>query len=283
MSTNHPTMDSDHAAMVLGLMQGADGKYYGACPACGYGKGFVFVPPSNNEPASAWCAVCRDSNRIGVVLAHVGLSGMKVRPAMSENTAKAQQIWEDADAASNTLVEQYLHGRGITLALPVDLRFAPQCYHGPTDSKHPAMLAAVRDACGDVVAVHRTFLDDTGNKADFRGHPNKMTFGPIGGAAIRLAPPGPVLWLAEGIETALSVAELTGKPCWAAISCGGIRQFELPATLGVKKVCIAADGDDEGQKAARHAVKRFLTVGVDARYDVAPDGKDFNDVLRAKL
>jgi hypothetical protein len=65
------------------------------------------------------------------------------------------------------------------------------------------MLARVDDHDGKFVAAHRTWLlPDGSGKADLLEP--KWSLGPVGGGAVRLAPAGPVLAVAEGIETALT-------------------------------------------------------------------------------
>ena len=49
------------------------------------------------------------------------------------------------------------------------------------------------------------------------------------GAAIRLAPAGDALGIAEGIETALSASALFGVPCWAAVNAGMLAAWQPPA------------------------------------------------------
>src|ERR1700760_2034451 len=48
------------------------------------------------------------------------------------------------------------------------------------------------------------------------------------GAAIRLAPAGDALGIAEGIETALSASALFGVPCWAAVNAGMLALWRPP-------------------------------------------------------
>ena len=61
----------------------------------------------------------------------------------------------------------------------------------------------------------------------------------ISGCAIHIGETGEVLALAEGIETALSVAISTNIPCWACICAHGLEVVEIPQT--VREVLIFAD------------------------------------------
>jgi len=138
------------------------------------------------------------------------------------------------------------------------------------------MLALVTCGEGDTaLAVHRTFLNGEGGKAPVE--PSKMMLGPCRGGAVRLAPPGDVLLVGEGIETCLAAMQATGLPAWAALSTSGLRTLDLPKA--VQDVIVLADGDDPGEAAACHAALRWKREGRRARIARAPRGMDFNDVL----
>jgi len=87
--------------------------------------------------------------------------------------------------------------------LPAALRFHPEAWHGATARRIPALVALVNG--GDGFAVHRTYLraDGSGKAAV---DPPKAMLGAVAGGAVRLTDgPGPLV-VAEGIETALSLA-----------------------------------------------------------------------------
>ena len=127
-----------------------------------------------------------------------------------------------------------------------------------------------------MTAIHRTFLTADGSKKAQVTNP-KLMLGPCAGGAVRLAPAGDDLVLAEGIETALSVLQASGKPVWACLSTSGLKAVLLPPE--VKTVTIAADGDDAGKKAAEEAASRLYRDGREVRIARPPDGYDFNDLL----
>jgi phage/plasmid primase-like uncharacterized protein len=108
-----------------------------------------------------------------------------------------------------------------------------------------------------------------------------MTIGRCKGAAVRLAPAGPILALAEGIETALSYMQVRGLPTWAALSAGGFRSLILPEE--VREIIIAADSDPVGLIAARAAARLWLAEGRQVSIARPPLGVDFNDLVRAGL
>ena len=191
----------------------------------------------------------------------------------------AKQIWGRARGAEGTLVEQYLRGRGITLSMPAALRFAPELTHRPTGKRLPAMIAAVVDMTGRLQGVHRTFLEPDGSRR-LQRHDAKMSLGVLSGGAVRLSPAEPVLAVAEGVETALSVQQGSGLPTWAALSAPGLQKLQLPRE--VQNVTVAVDGDGAGRRAGRVAANRWIGEGRQARIADPGDGLDFNDLLLGK-
>ena len=199
---------------------------------------------------------------------------------VKDRIALAKRIWSECRPVADTPVERYLASRGITMEPPPTIRFHPGLMHSPTGLLIPAMVAAVTVCPGDeIVAIHRIFL-----KADGTGKApitqNKMMLGPCKGGAVRLAISGDELILAEGLETAMSVLQALGRPTWATLSTSGLKAVRLPPE--VRKLIIAADGDQPGEDAAMTAGKRFLGEGRKVAIARAPVGMDFNDLLRAE-
>jgi hypothetical protein len=201
------------------------------------------------------------------------------RKDAAKRAVQAQRLWQAAQPIAGTLAETYLRGRGITCPLPDTLRFAPSCWHA-TAKRLPAMVALVEGA--DAFAVHRTYLRADGcGKADVE--PARAMLGTVQGGAVRLADgPGPLV-MAEGIETALSLASgLLRAPAtiWAGLSTSGIRGLRLPYRPG--RLTIAPDGDTAGREAAHALAQRAHALGWAVSLLPAPDGRDWNDVLMGK-
>ena len=144
-------------------------------------------------------------------------------PETAGKPSAAQRIFLEATASlAGTGGALYLAGRGIDLAelgrQPRALRFHPALWNRESGRPWPALVAAVADAEGRHIATHRTWLaerDGRWTKAPLRQP--KMSLGPVRGGAIHLwrgaggeplrdAPEGETVAIAEGIETALSVA-----------------------------------------------------------------------------
>jgi putative DNA primase/helicase len=191
-------------------------------------------------------------------------------------TQAVLRIWGATVPAPGTLVETYLSARNIVMPVPDTLRFHAAIKH-PDGQRWPAMVALVtRGTDGTPMAVHRTFLARDGrSKAPIE--PAKMMLGPCSGGAVRLADPGDVLMVGEGIETSIAAMQATGNPAWAALSTSGLRGLGLPED--VRDVIVLADGDAAGEAAARDCAWRWKREGRRVRIARPPQGIDFNDML----
>ena len=104
-----------------------------------------------------------------------------------------------------------------------------------------------------------------------------MILGRAKGAAVML---GDIkdgsLGIAEGIETALSAAQIFNMPVWAVLSANGMA--DIPIVPGVKFLKIFADHDAAGISAARECKRRYKKAGieVEVRYPLT-FGDDWND------
>ena len=197
-------------------------------------------------------------------------------PDALKRTEAAFAIWQASQPAVGTPVETYLRSRGLHVSPPSALRFHAGLKH-PSGSVWPAMVAIVtRGVNGAPIAIHRTFLARNGSgKAPV--DPTKMMLGPCRGAVVRLAEPGEVLMVGEGIETCLAAMRATGHPASAALSTSGLRALDLPKD--VCDVIVLADGDDSGEAAARDCGLRWKREGRRVRIARPPQGMDFNDLL----
>ena len=197
-----------------------------------------------------------------------------------KRAAQAKRLWHDAQPIAGTLGEAYLRGRGITCDLPPVLRFHPDCWHGPTAKRYPAMVAAVQGS--GAAAVHRTYLRSDGlGKADIE--PAKAMLGGVQGGAVRLAGGPSRLVVVEGLENALSLLSgLLDGPAtvWAGLSTSGLRGLHLPTQAG--RLTIGTDGDKPGRDAAHALAERAHGLGWQVGILDPGNGADFNDILTRK-
>ena len=194
---------------------------------------------------------------------------------------------------------RYFANRGIPLdAQPWELAnvfFHSDLYFEKRKGKNitsPAVLELVYDTEGRPVTLHRLFITPDGRKA-FGGQSKRaMPYSArrtMSGGYVPIAPIyNGVLGVAEGLETAMSVMQATGLPCWTTINAVNLERVNLPKEA--QWVVVWADYDREsgrGQEAAFRLQRRLLEEG---RQSVVlfpenlgnPKGTDWNDVLVTK-
>ena len=202
----------------------------------------------------------------------------------AQRVAWARELWARCRPAAGTLVETYLRSRGITLPVPMSLRYHGALKHGDTGQHFPAMVAAVQEqGDGRIVGVHRTYL-----RADGRGKAQvsnpKMMAGVCWEGAVRFDYAATSLRLAEGIETALSIQQATGCVTWAALSLGNMAAVRLPDYVSAVTLCADADGKPEAaaqhEKLLQRAAVAHRAGGLEVRIARPPEGMDFNDLLK---
>ena len=262
-------------------------SWRGRCPCCDYGGNTFSMRADRQGRALLYCANgCGQKELIDAAARATGQPPIVPRietggvDTHDHKRELALRLWRGSDAASGTLADRYLSGRGLPgLAASPALRFRSDCPH-PEGGRRPALIALVTDAAGQPIAVHRTFLAPDGGKA--KVEPAKASLGPVWRGAVRLAPviPGTSLVIGEGVETSASAGRLMGLPAWAAVSAGNLAKgLTLPPD--VRRVVIATDPDRPGRDAARDAWLRWTAEGREVRI-ATPDGAgDFNDLLRA--
>lgn len=234
--------------------------------------------------------------------------------AREKRREMALALWLSARAEiAGTPVEAYLKGaRGIDLArlprAPHALRFHPACYYKHidpatgeiTEGRFPAMLAIAVRPDGKAAACHRTYLGLREGRWQKAALPApKKVLGDYAGAAIRLwsglgprggkqrlsaLPPGSHVYVAEGIEDALSCATILPEAVvLAAISLSNLGSLWLPET--VAEVTLIADRDEgeQAQAALSRAIETHARAGRRVRlWQNTGGGKDLNDALNAR-
>lgn len=178
-----------------------------------------------------------------------------------------RRFWASCEPITPECVAgQYLATRGCVLPPDgSDLKWHPNAAH-PSGYRGPALVALVTDVRdpGRWLSLHRTWILPCGEKASvsptrllLKGHAKA-------GGCIRLWPDDAVsvgLGLAEGIETALSLARVY-TPVWAALDAGNLRDF--PTLPGIEALTLAEDADPAGRGACATLAKRYRDAGRDA-------------------
>lgn len=147
--------------------------------------------------------------------------------------------------------------------------------------EHPALLAAVRDASGDMRGIQRCWLAPDGRKTALDDP--KRSLGHIHGHGAWLRhddreTSSGMLLIGEGVETVLSLAAvLPSASLVAALSASHLAGFILPGW--VTTLLIARDNDPAGIRAARKLASRAAENGINVSI-LRPVLKDFNADLR---
>ena len=284
------------AAARLNLTRGRDNKWRGRCPACGYPKPTLEVAVQQDRLAIS-CSACGGVAGIAAVMGVP--SDIVIAPSVQRSkVARAIKTWRNAQPAAGSLVETYMQSRGITLPPPASIRFLPRQRNWNDGGTYPAMISLVQRVPGDEdhaalecgvplidAGAHFTFLQGREPDGPVVKAPTdacKLTLGQLRHGGVWLTPVetiGEQLAVAEGIETALSVMQITKLPTVAALSAAGMRSLRwLPQ---VRRLWIAADNDQVGLKAAKVLLERAVRAGLRADIKIPAGGKnDFNDLLR---
>lgn len=233
------------------------------------------------------------------------LAGLEPQPAKSEPTIRAKkstrpdtgELLDAVLAQCEPLGERsaaalYLWSRGLNPQQPALLAHPALPYrHAGERGVYPALIAPVTASDGRVTALQRIWVVDRleiTQFADARAPVpvRKKSVGHFGDGAVQLAPAGPILGFAEGVETALAVTRLFHFPCWAL--CGTARMgspetgrppsFWVPPE--VQQVVMFGDNGATGEAAASHAAEALRERGLHAAAHFPDSGfDDFNDQL----
>lgn len=154
----------------------------------------------------------------------------------------------------------------------------------------PTILLKVMGSDGPV-GLHRHFITEDGHKAPLEK--SKMAFGPsLGDSKVQYAPifdsTSEVAGIAEGLESAASIAGKLGIPVYPCINAYGVGQFD-PSVLPQHKVWIVfgdKDKSKEGQRTSKMAKANIEARGLTCHVFLPPmpieDQKksiDWNDVV----
>lgn len=203
-------------------------------------------------------------------------------PVQTGSPEAARRLFAISQPIARTLVEAYLHNRGITALHEAGaLRFHPRCYYRPDEDAPtetwPAMIARVTDLDGRITGAHRTWLDPSGHGKAPIDTPRRA-MGDLIGNAVRFGVANDVLAAGEGIETMLSLrCALPTLPMAAALSANHLPVMLLPLTL--RRLYIARDADAAGDAAVTSLTLRAEAAGIEA-ITLSPTFGDYNEDLR---
>jgi len=282
---------------------GVEARYledrHGPCPLCRDGED-RFRWDNTEGNGGYYCSACGPGSGMHLLMV---LKGWDFPRAAREvdaflPNAKAEQVRavRSEESKRDYMRRMYTESRPVTPGDPVglylarrcgdvaqlldDIRYHPGLKHSIDGQVHPAMLAFMgwdpvkRKFSG----IHRTYLTTDGRKAAV--DPVRMEYGPSG--PVRLGPPGPVMGIAEGIETALCAHALFGLPVWSGICANGLKAWMPPE--GVHQVVIFGDNDPNfvGPAAAFEKARALAAKGYEVQVQIPPIvGQDWADVWAA--
>ena len=241
------------------------GKHRLPCPECRKGPRDDALSVTITAPGEGvyQCFRCEWARRIGKTTQQP-IQRTEKLPDRSK-LDRVRKLIDRSKLIRETIAEIYLNRRAIGLPPPggllddLALRFVSDCWHWPTQRKHPAMVAPITDAITHkLIGAHQTFIKPDGSgKID---HPKaRLYFGPKDDGVVRLTADEDVtigLAIGEGIETCLS-GLMAGYPTWACLDKGNLKKF--PVLEGIECLTILADNDEAGLKAANKCARRCAT------------------------
>ena len=284
------------------------GRHVG-CPVC---KGGVDrFRWDNKEGKGTWiCSKCGAGNGVQLVMKLKGLEFKQAAefiesilpktevklPEAAGRSKGAQaeamrRLWTKARLLDgNDIASRYLGNRGISLRdEQTCLRHIDALPYwngkGASVGVYGGMLAKFVSPDEKWATLHKTYLEEPGVKAKVEKPRMLMPGGMPQGGAVRLGPVCEVMGIAEGIETALSAANLYDVPVWAALSANSLVRWEPPE--GCKHVIVFGDRDESftGQMASYELAHKLVArskyhVEVRLPWLEGRTNIDFNDVLR---
>ncbi len=206
---------------------------------------------------------------------------------IEKSQATTKNLYDTSRPIQGTLAEQYLreHRHIKTAELPEDLRFIAAYKDYDKAPSYPVLASFSRDPQEKLTAVQLIYLDpQTANKADIEV--KKRSIGSIKGTAVEVqAGEGPT-YVAEGIETALSLKEagIQGR-ILVTLGLSNMRNVGSYIKDKDQPVILCCDADEVGSqawKSSEQNLKKLQEEGFKASI-IRPqggNGRDFNDILQ---
>lgn len=242
------------------------------CNHCGAGDGFKFLSKMFNWDFKK--SVTEIRQIIGDCKI-VTIQKKDPRRGLKAIASKAREIPNNSD------IVKYLHNRGIN-SCPDTLKEAELFYfeNGVKTGPFLTMVALITNNLGKGVSYHLTYTENQ-HKLKCSAPKKIMTpVMPMKGSYVELYPVEEHICVAEGIETALAIHDLTGLPVISALNAQNLSALSLPSV--VKKVEIWGDNDASycGQRASYSLAEQLTRKGLEVIVHIPPTvGKDWLNTL----
>lgn len=275
---------------------------HGPCPFCGGKDRFRF---DNKDGRGSWfCSQCGAGDGIEFAKRHLSVDFKEAAREIEKHIGAAPMIavrqGRSADEVKREMADIWRGARGLgehpatalwwaarvgVVPQSTELRGVRSLFC-PGHGSWPGMVARIKDAEGNSVNLHRTYLTPEGQKAPIP-EPRRVMDAPLPkGSAVRLAEPAETMGIAEGIETAEACFLLFAIPTWAALTAENMTGWQPPE--GVRHVVVFGDNDKSltGHWASYALARRLRSLKKFASVEVRiPDieGDDWNDVLQRQM
>jgi hypothetical protein len=183
----------------------------------------------------------------------------------------------------------YFLNRGIDTTRFSDLdqvvRIEPRYRREQTHAWGPAVIAAITDNDGRIVGrQYKPLTADLSAKDGVEPKTKNGAGDKVKGYAIRLGPPRETLYLAEGLEDAMTVMQAFDMSVTAfAMGGAGMMEGFIPPKA-TRDIVVLADRDEKGIQGAEKAIVWFAALGLTVRVAQPPeDFKDFDAAITGKL
>jgi len=203
--------------------------------------------------------------------------------------AYALKLAHESNPIHGTLAEKYLDKhRGILNLNGADLRFHPSVSSREEGSHQylPALLAITRNKDDHVQAVQAIYLDETSGMKAGR-NVQKRTFSSVSGSGVIISKgldKDAVTYLAEGVETALSIRDAVQHERVVAVL--GKQNFaKVDPALTTQNIVLCLDNDGKSiqdDKLVKQAVERLEQAGRQVLLAYPKHKGDFNDVAKTQ-
>ncbi|AIL13878.1 hypothetical protein IM40_11045 (plasmid) [Candidatus Paracaedimonas acanthamoebae] len=205
---------------------------------------------------------------------------------IEKSQEETKKLYDSSKSIEGTLAERYLreHRKIKTTELPEDLKFIPDYKDYDKGKAHPVLVSFSRDHNEQLTAHQLIYLDPiSANKADVAV--KKKSKGTIKGTIVEIQKGEGITYVAEGIETALSLKEvhINGR---ILVSLGLSNMNNISAHLKEGEPVILCGDADNPTSAAWKTSERALEKLKQEGFKVSiirpqgEKGRDFNDVLK---
>lgn len=202
--------------------------------------------------------------------------------------AYAEKLVKQSQPIQGTLAETYLKmHRGVCEYQGAELRFLPKIttFHGDKKTFVPALLCVAKDEKEQINHVQVIRLDPKTGDKDKESNVIKQTYGAINGVGIELnrGTKESVTYLAEGVETGLSIAQVErDAKILAVLSKSNFTKVNINQLTDKVVLCLDNDGNKTfSDQLILKAIIKLTDAGKKVSF-IIPDkaGSDFNDTLK---